>query len=31
MKEEEEEHKNLFTQFGLMMTYSGREQLSVPL
>jgi len=25
---EEREHKNLFTQFGLMMTYSGGESSS---
>jgi hypothetical protein len=28
IKEEGEEHKNLFTQFGLMMTYSGGESSS---
>ena len=25
-RKEEGEHKNLFTQFGLMMTYSGGER-----
>jgi hypothetical protein len=27
-EEREREHKNLFTQFGLMMTYSGGESSS---